>query len=168
DDDSRSLTTTGGLGFFGGPGSNYALHGIATMAEKISNGEFKTGMTTALGWFMHKYAVGIYADSPNDRDLSNDNLIDDKNPDAGRPPVASVENYRGEGLIDTYTVVYSRERTPVKTIVLGTATNGARFVANTDGEDEVFEQFLNHNQIGKQVLVEPGPNNTNIARLQNN
>ena len=107
DDDPRGLTTTGGLGFFGGPGSNYALHGIATLAERISKGTFKTGMATAIGWFMHKYAVGIYADEPNNRDFKEDDVVDDRAPEAGRPPVARRDKMDGEGTIDTYTVVYS-------------------------------------------------------------
>ena len=163
DDDPRSLTTTGGLGFFGGPGSNYALHGIATLTEQISKGKFKTGMTTALGWFMHKYAVGIYADSPNTRDFVDDDMIDDDQPEAGRPPVARIDNMNGEGTVDTYTVVYSRERKPVKTILLGTNDDGQRFVANTLPDDDIFEQFAQENQIGKRVSVESNAEGLNVA-----
>ena len=164
DDDPRSLTTTGGLGFFGGPGINYALHGIATLAERISNGDFKIGMATALGWFMHKYAVGFYGDAPNGHDFSDDDLIDDENPEAGRPPVSRVEEFNGTGVIDTYTVVYSREREPVKTILLGTTDDGHRFVANTATTPEVLETFISENQIGKRVSVSTA-NKINIASL---
>ena len=165
DDDTRSLTTTGGLGFFGGPGSNYALHGIATLAEKISTGQFKTGMATALGWFMHKYAVGIYADSPNQRDLSADDKIDEEMPDAGRPPVKRKENLDGHGVIDTYTVVYSRERNPVKAIILGTTDEGFRFVANTRDDESLLAELANTNHIGKQVAVTSAGLGVNIAEL---
>ena len=74
DDDPRPLSQTGGLGFFGGPGSNYALHGIASMAETLASGRYATGMTTALGWFMHKYAVGVYGTSPGRADLREADL----------------------------------------------------------------------------------------------
>ncbi len=43
DEDPRPLTLTGGLGFFGGPGNNYSLHSIATLAEKIAKGEKTNG-----------------------------------------------------------------------------------------------------------------------------
>ncbi|MGR8947672.1 MAG: hypothetical protein ACU84Q_06465 [Gammaproteobacteria bacterium] len=165
DDDPRSLTATGGLGFFGGPGSNYALHGIATLAERIADGDFKTGMATAIGWFMHKYAVGIYADAPNDHDFSDDDLIDDENPEAGRPPVARIDDFNGEGVIDTYTVVYSRDREPVKTILLGTTDDGQRFIANTPTEREVFDAFINENQIGRRVSVQTTNEKINLASL---
>ena len=163
DYDPRPLTTTGGLGFFGGPGSNYALHGIATLAERISKGTFKTGMATAIGWFMHKYAVGIYADAPNKGEFNEDDVVDDRAPEAGRPPVARRDTLDGEGTIDTYTVVYSRERIPIKTILLGTDDQGQRFVANTIADPDVFDRFVNENQIGNRVTVESNADGRNIA-----
>ena len=46
------------------------MHGIATLAENIAAGKLRSGMATALGWFMHKYAAGIYSAVPRDVDLS--------------------------------------------------------------------------------------------------
>ncbi len=60
DNDPRPLTLTGGLGFFGGPGNNYNLHAVATLAEQIAGNQYRTGLVTALGWFMHKHAAGVY------------------------------------------------------------------------------------------------------------
>ena len=34
-DDPRRLTVTGGLPFFGGPGNNYSMHAIATVADRL-------------------------------------------------------------------------------------------------------------------------------------
>ena len=90
-DDPRPLTQTGGLGFFGGPGSNYALHGIAAMAETLASGRHASGLTTALGWFMHKYAVGIYATAPGGSDPALAAQEDDASPEAGAAPVACDE-----------------------------------------------------------------------------
>lgn len=164
-DDPRRLTTTGGLGFFGGPGSNYALHGIATLTQKISEGQFKTGMATAIGWFMHKYALGIYGDSPNDHDFSADDAIDLQNPEAGRPPLARVDSYNGEGKIDTYTVVFSRDRNPEKAIIIGTTDDGQRFIANSATDDATFEQLMSENQIGATVSVTATSDNINVASI---
>ena len=69
----------------------------------------------------------------------------------------------GEGTIDTYTVVYSRERLPIRTILLGTDDEGQRFVANTPADSAVFEQFVTENQIGKRVRVESNADGLNIA-----
>jgi len=84
--DPRPLTLTGGLGFFGGPGNNYNLHAIVTLADMISKGEKNTGLVTALGWFMYKHAAGIYSSMPPVKSIENNDLEDDQNHLAGPPP----------------------------------------------------------------------------------
>lgn len=163
DHDPRRLTTTGGLGFFGGPGSNYALHGIATLAERIAEGRFATGMATALGWFMHKYAVGIYGAAPNDADFTQHDRDDDTDPDAGEPPVPRVETYAGPGTIETYTVIYARDHTPLRGIIFGRATDGRRFVANSPDDDASYAVLTGENVIGRDVTVTHDGDGLNTA-----
>jgi acetyl-CoA C-acetyltransferase len=62
-DDRRGLTVTGGLPYFGGPGNNYSLHAIATMADRLRQ-EGGTGLVTALGWYLTKHAAGLYGADP--------------------------------------------------------------------------------------------------------
>ena len=64
--DVRGLTVTGGLPYFGGPGSNYSLHAIATMVERLRE-RGGTGLVSALGWYATKHAVGVYGAAPPDR-----------------------------------------------------------------------------------------------------
>ncbi len=157
DEDPRPLTQTGGLGFFGGPGSNYALHGIASMAEAIAAGRHASGMTTALGWFMHKYAVGIYADTPGMHDISNDDRDDTAAPDAGDAAETPDPSPRGGGVIETWTVVYDREQRPARGIVYGRTERGLRFVANLPHDDAVYAEFTGENVVGRRVdLVAEG------------
>ncbi len=166
DDDPRPLTQTGGLGFFGGPGSNYALHGIATMAEHIAAGKLRSGMTTALGWFMHKYAAGIYADTPGERDLSTADTEDAASPLTGAAPIARVESAQGGGTIDTYTVVYARDQSPAHGIVYGRTDEGLRFVANSMEDPATFAALTTTNQIGRRVHLQVDPAaGTNRAAL---
>ena len=65
-DDARRLTVTGGLPYFGGPGNNYCLHAVATMAERLLD-TGGAGLVTALGWYLTKHAAGVYADRPPPR-----------------------------------------------------------------------------------------------------
>src|SRR5436309_2667028 len=153
DGDPRPLTLTGGLGFFGGPGSNYALHGIATMAETIASGRYRSGMTTALGWFMHKYAAGIYGATPNDVDLSACDREDDAHPEAGGAPVAIAQSAEGRGRIETYTVIYDRDLTPARALVYGRTEDGQRFVANTAGDAATYAELTGENQVGRAVRL---------------
>jgi acetyl-CoA C-acetyltransferase len=61
--DRRGLTVTGGLPYFGGPGNNYTLHAIATMAGLLLDHR-GIGLVTGLGWYATKHAVGIYSSAP--------------------------------------------------------------------------------------------------------
>jgi acetyl-CoA C-acetyltransferase len=153
DGDPRPLTLTGGLGFFGGPGSNYALHGIATMAETIASGRYRSGMTTALGWFMHKYAVGIYGAAANEADFGAWDREDEARPEAGASPVAIAERAEGHGRIETYTVIYDRDQTPARALVYGRTEGGQRFVANTAGDAPTYAELTRENQVGRAVRL---------------
>ncbi len=163
--DTRPLTLTGGLGFFGGPGSNYALHGVATMAESLAAGRYRSGMTTALGWFMHKYAVGLYGVKPNGADLSGCDREDEAHPEAGGDPVAIAEQASGDGSIETYTVIYDREQQAARALVYGRTADGLRFVANTDGSAASFAALTGENQVGRKVRLRRA-GEVNIAELQ--
>ena len=164
DGDSRPLSLTGGLGFFGGPGSNYALHGIATMAEQLASGRYRTGMTTALGWFMHKYAVGIYGVKAHDVDLSGCDLADEAQPDAGAAPVAVAEHASGGGTLETYTVIYDRDQQPSRALLYGRTDAGLRFIANTDTDTTNFAALSENNLVGSTVRLRQH-GDVNIAEL---
>lgn len=151
--DPRPLTLTGGLGFFGGPGSNYALHGIATMAEAIAAGRYRSGMTTALGWFMHKYAAGIYSATPRDIDLRGADLADTADPDAGASPVPMVAAPTGAGTLDTYTLIYGRDQQPVCSLLYGHTPDGLRFVANGEHAPAMYAALSTENQVGRALRL---------------
>ncbi len=66
-DDPRGLTLTGGLPYFGGPGNNYVMHSIAEAIGRARKSPGQRGLVTANGWFLTKYAMGIYStDAPKD------------------------------------------------------------------------------------------------------
>jgi acetyl-CoA C-acetyltransferase len=70
--DRRGLTSTGGLPYFGGPGNNYATHGIAAVTDILrrkpgptgDGAPARLGMATGLGWFVTKHALGLYGSAP--------------------------------------------------------------------------------------------------------
>jgi acetyl-CoA C-acetyltransferase len=166
DNDPRPLTQTGGLGFFGGPGSNYALHGIASLAANIAAGKLSTGMASALGWFMHKYAVGFYGARPVDRDLGGDDQEDLASPDAGDAPVPHIEAAAGLGTLETYTVIYNRDQSPQRGLLYGRTDTGLRFVANSPTDSETFARLTGENQVGARVsLSQDATRGVNLARL---
>ncbi|HHC24306.1 MAG TPA: hypothetical protein ENK58_02660 [Desulfobacterales bacterium] len=165
-DDPRALTLTGGLGFFGGPGNNYSLHAVATLADAIANGKNDNGMITSLGWFMHKHAVGVYSAFPADTDIEYHDLEDEKEYVAGEEPVEIIEQASGKGVIETYTVIYSRNGAPLYAIIYGKTDQGLRFVAQTHSDPNVFDTLTTRNQVGRSVhLKYDAQKNRNIAEL---
>src|SRR5262249_11872731 len=61
--DSPMLTVTGGLPYFGGPGSNYVSHSVATMVERVRV-QGGIGLATGMGWYVTKHSVGVYGSAP--------------------------------------------------------------------------------------------------------
>ncbi len=154
-DDPRPLTLTGGLGSFGGPGNNYSLHGIATLAEAIADGSLDRGLVTAFGWFLHKHAAGVYAAEPGGADLGEHDLADADGPLVGDAPLEAVEEARGRGTIETYTVIHERDGAARHGIVYGRIEDGRRFVAHASAEDSEAMVVACH--VGDPVDLEHDP-----------
>jgi acetyl-CoA C-acetyltransferase len=153
DDDKRPLTLTGGLGFFGGPGNNYSLHGVATLAQKISTGQRSSGLVTALGWFMHKHAAGIYGSIPADTIIRGHHRQDLQNPLAGEPPVQIKDQVTGMGVVETYTIVFSTDQKPSYAVLYGKTHDHFRFIARTRSHPDIFNELTSANRVGQRVKI---------------
>ncbi|MEM8697170.1 MAG: acetyl-CoA acetyltransferase [Pseudomonadota bacterium] len=128
-DDPRGLTLTGGLPFFGGAGNNYSAHAIAEAVQKVRADADAYALVGANGGFMSKYATGIYSRRP--ADWGGDARFR-KLPDQIEKRDVRDE-YAGEAVIDTYTIVPSKQGT-VATVVARTDVD-ARIAANAAPDD---------------------------------
>ncbi|MGZ8176603.1 enoyl-CoA hydratase-related protein [Williamsia sp. SKLECPSW1] len=63
-DDPRGLTVTGGLPYFGGAGSNYAMHAVAGVVRRVRQEPGALGLVGANGGQLSKYSVGVYSTTP--------------------------------------------------------------------------------------------------------
>ncbi|MFU8857450.1 MAG: hypothetical protein ACNA8S_10670 [Deferrisomatales bacterium] len=149
--DPRPLTLTGGLGFFGGPGNNYSLHAIATLCEAIAAGARENGMVTALGWFLHKHAAGLYGATPGDTDPGVQDTEDALAPPTGAQPVPVAPEPTGTGTIETYTIVHGRDGSPGYGVLYGRTDKGLRFVARPPADPTVFQELTERHQVGRSV-----------------
>ncbi|WP_059016962.1 acetyl-CoA acetyltransferase [Mycobacterium sp. M26] len=133
-DDPRGLTLTGGLPYFGGPGNNYSLHGIAETVSEMRDRPGDFGLVAANGGIMSKYSVGVYSTTPVD--WKPDNSAELCREVAARPVVPVTEKADGAATIETYTVRYDW---PVRTgIIIGRlAADNSRFLALTEDPDLV-------------------------------
>lgn len=119
----RPLTLTGGLPFFGGPGNNYSLHGIA-QAHRAVRGTDRTAVVYANGGLASKHAAGRYSGVAPD----TVKLMKSKDP---APAMRVNISPDPSGRVLSYTVEYKRgEATGV--LVVGETDAGARFYARGD------------------------------------
>jgi len=153
-DDPRGFTVTGGLPYAGGPGNNYAMHGVVVMMEKLRARPGTYGLCTANGWFLTKQSTGIYSTKPIARPWARqDPKVLQKEIDA-LPHPEIVEKPQGLATIETYTVCHSREGYRMA-IVIGRDAQGRRFVANTPADQAVLMDLESREGVGRTGTVGP-------------
>jgi acetyl-CoA C-acetyltransferase len=155
-DDPRGLTVTGGLPYAGGPGNNYVMHSIATMAQKLRAKPGTHGLITGNGWYLTKQSTGVYSTKRPDRPFERqDPAVLQREIDA-LPHPAVIEQPQGAAKIETYTVVHKREG-PFMGIVIGRDQEGRRFVANTPHDPATLAGLESAEQVGRPGKVGPAP-----------
>ncbi|MEZ5946338.1 MAG: acetyl-CoA acetyltransferase [Hyphomonas sp.] len=120
--DTRPLTLTGGLPFFGGPGNNYSLHGIAEMVAKLRGNPGDFGLVLANGGWMTKEAVGIYSTTAPAKFSPVE---------AYAKPTEQVTLCPDscEAVLETFTVTHGKSG-PEKGIIFARLADGRRALAN--------------------------------------
>lgn len=149
--DPRGLTLTGGLPYFGGPGNNYTLHGIAAMVEALRTRIGATGLVTANGWYLTKHAAGIYSSAPPSRAARPEPAPQTAMHPQG--PVRLTPEPEGPAAVETYTVVCGRSGQPETGIVVGRLENGERFLAHVAADAAVLEEWMTQEAVGRRGRV---------------
>jgi acetyl-CoA C-acetyltransferase len=148
-EDPRSMTVTGGLPYFGGPGNNYSMHAIATVVEKIRGGELANALVTALGWYATKHAVGLYGNSPpprrwNDLDASSWQAQIDQQ---------ALPSPEGESTgplrIEAFVIRHNRDGAPYDGVCLGRLGSGRRTLALIDGSPGELQALEREDIVGR-------------------
>ncbi|OBG84152.1 acetyl-CoA acetyltransferase [Mycobacterium sp. E802] len=159
-DDERGLTLTGGLPFFGGPGNNYSMHGIAEAVNEMRDKPGQFALIGANGGIASKYSVGIYSTAPADWVADNSAALQDEFNTQQR--VAITEKADGPGRIETYTLRY--DWTPRTGIIIGRLdADGSRFLATTT--DEALLELLTEGEPLAAKIVVTSDDKRNTATL---
>lgn len=146
DDPDRPLTCTGGLTFFGGPGNNYATHGIAAVARQLREAPAGTvGLSTALGWYATKHAVGVYGNAPPVRPFAAFAAEPDH-----PAPRAVAEPGEHRGVAETCTLIYDRGGEPSYGVLFALLADGRRAIGHTN-DPEVMAAMATHDILGEPV-----------------
>jgi acetyl-CoA C-acetyltransferase len=150
--DSRGLTVTGGLPYFGGPGNNYVTHSIAQMMDEVRKKPGIRGMVTANGNYVTKQSAGIYSMRPATKSFAP------KNPATYQAAIdrdkgaVVAEAADGSATVETYTVMHDRKG-PSYAILFGRLGDGRRFIANTPEDPRLLQEMVDHDLIGKAGRV---------------
>jgi acetyl-CoA C-acetyltransferase len=148
DDPTRPLTSTGGLTFFGGPGNNYATHGIVAVARQLREAAPGTvGLSTALGWYATKHALGLYGSSPPARPFA----AFDAEPEAVAPR-AVAEPSDTTATAETATLIYDRDGAPSYGILFALLDDGRRVLGHTN-DPAVMAAVEGDDFLGAQVAL---------------
>ena len=152
--DPRPLTVTGGMACFGGPGNNYALHAICTMAERLRSAPDKIGLVQALSWFINKHSVGVYSargsDTPARRIPPE---MYQKELDILQGPRLAEEAV-GDAVAETYTLFHDRSGRPVDAVIIGRLDDGRRFLSKLENDNDVLDAMTKSEFIGRRGKVE--------------
>jgi acetyl-CoA C-acetyltransferase len=151
--DSRNLTITGGLPFFGGPLSTYSLHSIVNTVEVIRKNNSLKVMVVANGGYNTKESVGIYGSNPpkipwEDMDFKNiqKSILNNSKPQL-------VEKANGKLTIDGYTIYYNRLDKPEWGLIIGTLENQNRCLAIIKGESDLIPVLESQEIVGRVCSV---------------
>ncbi len=151
-----AISVTGGLSYFGGPGSNYLTHAVATMVEHL-RADGGTGFIHGVGMFNTKHHALVLADHPRD-DGAYPSLLFDVG--ASRPPVTAavpvVEDYAGWATVLACTVLYDRADDPERGTVIATGARGERVAAAVLDPDTLHELTAGTEPVGRQGTVTVG------------
>jgi hypothetical protein len=159
------ISVTGGLTFFGGPANAYMLHAIDAMTRRIRERD-GTGLLYGQGGFVTKHHALVLAREPRDGGYPLGGAARDGTRQAaiGAQRAPDLETApRGGGVVESFTALYGREGTPERGIVVGRLDGGARFVANTVGDD-TDRLVSGDDVVGAPGRVEAGEGG-NIFRL---
>lgn len=151
-DEGRPLTVTGGLTFAGGPGNNYASHGIATLVARLREDPSAFGLGTAVGWYSTKHAIAIYSTQPPESGFREI----DAGPDLHQPPSRPARtDYEGPAEIESYTVPFDRDGQAEAAVVSALAPDGTRALLRST-DPELIDLFHRTDPLGWSVDVREG------------
>ncbi|WP_312855881.1 crotonase/enoyl-CoA hydratase family protein [Nocardioides stalactiti] len=129
-DPDRPLSVTGGLTFGGGPGNNYGTHAVASLVQRLREDPDSYGLSTSLGWYLTKHAIGIYSATPPRTSYRSLTPVVD-----ATPTRRALGSFVGDAVIDAYTVQFDRSGAPEAIILSAVTPDGDRALRRYVGSD---------------------------------
>jgi acetyl-CoA C-acetyltransferase len=159
-DDSRPLTVTGGLPYFGGAGNGYVNHSIATMVEKLREDSSALGLVSGVGMHMQNHVFGVYSATPGAV----------APPDAASVQAAASltakreirDTATGPASIAAYSVIHGRE-SPLAALAVCDLPGGARCYARSE-DPSLMASMEEEEWVGRDIELVDGGNKVNSIK----
>lgn len=138
----RPASVYGGLTFGGGPIGNCMMHAAARMVHGLRK-EGTNGLIVANGGYAtHSHSI-VLTRTPQPAGTFPQDYDAQSEADARRGPVPRLlEDYEGDGTIETYTIPYGRDGMPDRATVIARTPDGDRFLATVPNGDRETLEFL--------------------------
>jgi acetyl-CoA C-acetyltransferase len=111
------------------------------------------GLVSALGWYLTKHSVGVYASEPGRSVWQRPEFAPTQAELDRLPHPVLASEPHGRGVIETYTVVHDRDGSPARGIVIGRLDDGRRFLADAPEDREVLEDLEAREGVGRAGTV---------------
>ena len=154
--DPRPPTQTGGLAHHGGPGNNYAMHGLANTVLRLRAGAGRVGWVSGLGMSATKHAMAALSTDAR-RIAASDgrsSLLTLPKHELEGPEL--VDAPEGPATIESYTVTFDRENRPERSMLYLRLPDGRRSVANGEKSDALHRLLLDVEGVGVRGRVTAG------------
>jgi acetyl-CoA C-acetyltransferase len=159
-DDSRPLTLTGGLPYFGGPGNGYMSHAIVAMIKRLRETPTAYGIVSGVGMHMQNHVFGVYSGIPGEVAVPDE---------AGVQARMSTEKARtitnratGPATLASYSVVHKREGRDAG-VAICDLPDGSRCYARVEGDD-MLDSMERQEWVGREVELTGGEGEVNLIR----
>ncbi|KAH6638333.1 hypothetical protein C7974DRAFT_462543 [Boeremia exigua] len=136
---AKPLTLLGGLTSFGGAGNNYSMHALTEMTRQLRAGRGRKGLVLCNGGVLSYQHVVVLGTEPRASGYPVGNPLPEVLSDVEVPALA--EEAHGECVVETYTVEFNRDGTPLRGHIVGRLkSNNKRFLAN-QGDESTLRQM---------------------------
>ena len=153
-DERAPFTVTGGLPFFGGAGSDYLTHSIATMVDVLRADPGALGLCSGVGMHLTKHVFGVYSTTPGPAAPRPTSRLA-----AAAPARAIAERHDGSATIAMYTVHHDRDGAPTDALLVCDVDAGTRCYAKSYDHD-LCAALDAEEWVGRTVTVVGGAPNT--------
>lgn len=137
-----TITVAGGLSFFGAPLNNYMTHAAAAVVRGLRD-HGATALLYGQGGYMTKHHALMLGSRPAPADMLATDYSVQAEADRRRGPVPPFDTgYRGPAAVETFTVLFGRDGTPLHGVVILRAPTGARLMARVDPSQAETLDFL--------------------------